>query len=109
MRYEGLWNPAPPTSGYWHLRPWWIFWQPTHRRRSWREAGDMWIPYWEYQHVAFVAREALERAFNNAGRAKKLDLFIPDPRFYILCCAGVLGVRHRAGACPTRPRREVRK
>lgn len=52
-----------PNLGAWEPTPRWIFWQPTMRRRSWKLDGDMWLPAYEYQHPAFVAREILEERF----------------------------------------------
>lgn len=54
-----------PNPGDWHVTPRWIFWRPTRRRNSWYldRTTSTWYPCWEYQHEAFVAREALENRF----------------------------------------------
>lgn len=53
-----------PPVGAWEKTPWWIFWQPALRRRSWINGGDIWLPGYEYQHPAFAAREILEQRCN---------------------------------------------
>src|SRR5579859_1407127 len=50
----------PTRPGPWQPVPWWMFWKDGRRRRRWKWNGSGWGPNWEYQHVAFVAREALE-------------------------------------------------
>ena len=51
-----------PEPGKWEPVPWWMFWPEGRRRKSWRllRGCAVWTPKWEYQHVAYVAREALE-------------------------------------------------
>lgn len=56
-----------PRQGKWEQTPRWMIFKPSMRRKSWKlvgaspdSPGDMWLPVWEYQHEAFVAREALE-------------------------------------------------
>lgn len=55
---------APSTK--WEPTPWWMFWRPSMRRfRGYGQIGRTSVPnsrklLYEYQHIAFVAREALE-------------------------------------------------
>lgn len=49
-----------PSNGPWEPTPRWLFWRPTMRRKTWRLDGDVWLPCYDHQHPAFVAREALE-------------------------------------------------
>jgi hypothetical protein len=66
--------PVPPNLSPWENVPWWMFWKDGRRRRAWRldPTGAVWLPRWEYQHVAYVAREALENecATRTAGIAE---------------------------------------
>ena len=53
-------NKVHTAKSLWEPVPWWMFWKDGRRRwrRQWDGSG--WKTVWEYQHVAFVAREALE-------------------------------------------------
>lgn len=48
------------TPSPWQHVPWWMFWKDGRRRRNWQWDGSGWKSKWEYQHVAYVARQALE-------------------------------------------------
>lgn len=58
-------HPLPPSAGPWEPAPRWMFWRPTMRRWRWglNRGKDTWLRRYEYQHPAFVAREALAKQF----------------------------------------------
>jgi hypothetical protein len=57
---------APSTA--WEKTPWWMIWKPSMRRVSQyvfkKRSGKFIGAIYEYQHPAFVAREALAKRFD---------------------------------------------
>lgn len=59
-----------PCPGPWHATPRWLFWRATMRRQTWEyDTSGIWLPCYEYQHPAFVAREFLEETFADQTHA----------------------------------------
>lgn len=91
-----------PNAGPWEKVPWWMFWPQGARRKSWRldRSGSMWLPCWEYQHEAFVAREALEnycapRIFTGDAEQGSPATQAPDTHRHRPAGNGMAGSLHR--------------